>query len=167
MTVTYADGFVAAGIAAGIKSNGKKDLALVQNLGPLGYLTGTLGVNEEQKLAWIRHWIDRGLSALEQEIADLPERACVFGDTPSYADCCLVPQPAGGLQSAAHGGVYRNPQNLDGENPEIQIARSGQNTLIVFCKSKRKTAGLLRRFFLSVTAAGKLPAGSGDAYEAS
>lgn len=68
------------------------DIQPLQNLGPLGYLTGTLGLSEEQKLTWIRHWIDRGLIALEQEIADLPERAAVFGDTPSYADCCLVPQ---------------------------------------------------------------------------
>lgn len=68
------------------------DIQPLQNLGPLGYLTNTLGVSEEQKLAWIRHWINRGLSALEQEIADLPERAALFGDDPGYADCCLVPQ---------------------------------------------------------------------------
>ncbi len=68
------------------------DIQPLQNLGPLGYLTRTLGVSEEQKLEWIRHWIDRGLTALEQEIADLPERAALFGDAPGYADCCLVPQ---------------------------------------------------------------------------
>ncbi len=68
------------------------DIQPLQNLGPLGYLTHTLGVSEDQKLAWIRHWIDRGLSALEQETADLPERTFVFGDAPSYADCCLLPQ---------------------------------------------------------------------------
>ncbi len=68
------------------------DMQPLHNLSPLNYLTGTLGVSDEQKLGWIRHWIDRGLSALEQEIADLPDRAYVFGDTPSYADCCLVPQ---------------------------------------------------------------------------
>lgn len=68
------------------------DIQPLQNLGPLGYLTGTLGLNEEQKTAWARHWIDRGLTALEHEIADLPERLGVFGDTPGFADCCLVPQ---------------------------------------------------------------------------
>ena len=35
MTVTVAKGFVAAGIAAGIKKNGKRDLALVVNQGPM------------------------------------------------------------------------------------------------------------------------------------
>lgn len=68
------------------------DIQPLQNLGPLGYLTSTLGVSEEQKLAWIRHWINRGLGALEQEMADLPERAALFGDEPGFADCCLVPQ---------------------------------------------------------------------------
>ena len=68
------------------------DIQPLQNLGPLGYLTGTLGLSEEQKTSWVRHWIDRGLSALEQEISHLPERAAVFGDSPGYADCCLVPQ---------------------------------------------------------------------------
>jgi glutamate N-acetyltransferase/amino-acid N-acetyltransferase len=35
MTVTSAKGFVAAGVRAGIKKSGNRDLALVQNLGPL------------------------------------------------------------------------------------------------------------------------------------
>lgn len=68
------------------------DVQPLHNLSPLGYLSRELGVQEEQKLQWIRHWINRGLSALEQEIGDLPEQECLFGDEPSYADCCLVPQ---------------------------------------------------------------------------
>ena len=35
MSVTAASGFLAAGVACGLKSTGKKDLALVQNRGPL------------------------------------------------------------------------------------------------------------------------------------
>ncbi|MFF1571919.1 bifunctional glutamate N-acetyltransferase/amino-acid acetyltransferase ArgJ [Leifsonia sp. NPDC058292] len=35
MSVTAASGFAAAGVAAGLKSTGKRDLAIVQNLGPL------------------------------------------------------------------------------------------------------------------------------------
>jgi glutamate N-acetyltransferase/amino-acid N-acetyltransferase len=34
VSVTYASGFVAAGVAAGLKKSGAKDVALVQNLGP-------------------------------------------------------------------------------------------------------------------------------------
>lgn len=68
------------------------DTQPLHNLGTLNYLSRELGVSEAQKTTWIRHWIERGLGALEQEIAELPERLAVFGDTPSYADCCLVPQ---------------------------------------------------------------------------
>lgn len=68
------------------------DMQPLHNLSPLNYLTGRLGLSEAQKLEWIRHWIERGLGALEQELAPLPERAALFADTPGYADCCLVPQ---------------------------------------------------------------------------
>lgn len=34
MSVTYAKGFVASGVASGLKASGNKDVALVQNLGP-------------------------------------------------------------------------------------------------------------------------------------
>ena len=33
----------------------------LNNLGVLKYLVGTLGVDEEAKLTWYRHWVDRGL----------------------------------------------------------------------------------------------------------
>ena len=68
------------------------DMQPLHNLGPLGYLSREFGISEAQKEAWIRHWIDRGLSALEAEVADQPLVTAVFGDTPGIADCCLVPQ---------------------------------------------------------------------------
>lgn len=68
------------------------DMQPLHNLGPLGYLSREFGVSEAQKEAWIRHWINRGLSALEAEVADQPLQTAVFGDTPGLADCCLVPQ---------------------------------------------------------------------------
>ena len=82
------------------------DVQPLQNLGPLGYLTGTLGLSEDQKTAWARHWIDRGLAALEAEVADLRLDDFVFGDTPSYADCCLVPQLYGARRFGADLSRY-------------------------------------------------------------
>ncbi|MBI4754514.1 MAG: maleylacetoacetate isomerase [Betaproteobacteria bacterium] len=69
------------------------DIHPVNNLRVLKYLTGPLGVSEEQKLAWTRHWIAEGLSAIEVQLAGGPAtgRFC-HGDAPSLADCCLVPQ---------------------------------------------------------------------------
>jgi len=65
----------------------------VNNLRILQYLTGTLGVDDEARTAWIRHWMRTGLEAFESQLArnDTPGDFC-WGDTPGLADCCLVPQ---------------------------------------------------------------------------
>ena len=67
------------------------DIQPLQNLGPLAYLTRHLGASEEQKNAWIRHWIERGLAVLEQDYS-AQAGDWVIGDTPTWADCLLVPQ---------------------------------------------------------------------------
>ncbi|WP_129141994.1 maleylacetoacetate isomerase [Modicisalibacter coralii] len=65
----------------------------LDNLRVLGYLTGELGIGEDARLAWYRHWIAEGFAALETQLAGTPAtRACCHGDTPSLADVCLVPQ---------------------------------------------------------------------------
>jgi len=65
----------------------------LNNLRVLRMLTQELGVSEQQKQQWIQHWIELGFAALEAQLASAPQlgRFCV-GDTPSMADCCLVPQ---------------------------------------------------------------------------
>ena len=68
------------------------DIQPLQNTGPLQYLGRELGLNEDQRNTWARHWIQRGLDALETELKNEPASACVFGDAPTLADCVLVPQ---------------------------------------------------------------------------
>jgi len=65
----------------------------IQNLRVLNYLKQEYRVNDEQANGWARHWIDAGLSALETLIAaqSTPGKFC-FGDIPTLADICLVPQ---------------------------------------------------------------------------
>ncbi|MEI7968131.1 MAG: maleylacetoacetate isomerase [Betaproteobacteria bacterium] len=67
----------------------------LNNLRVLGYLTGTLGLSEEHKLAWYRHWVTKGFEALEARLAEDP-RTGVFchGDIAGYGDVVLVPQVA-------------------------------------------------------------------------
>jgi glutamate N-acetyltransferase/amino-acid N-acetyltransferase len=45
VSVTYAKGFLAAGVACGLKSSGNKDLALVQNLGPSNNVAAVFTTN--------------------------------------------------------------------------------------------------------------------------
>ena len=69
------------------------DIHPLQNLRVLKYLTGTLGASEESKTQWIHHWLSEGLAALEADLSRAPTRGrFCFGDTPSKADCTLVPQ---------------------------------------------------------------------------
>jgi maleylpyruvate isomerase len=69
------------------------DIHPINNLRVLRYLTDTLEVDDEQKNAWIRHWVEQGLTALETTIdRSGTAGAFCFGDTPTIADCCLVPQ---------------------------------------------------------------------------
>jgi len=65
----------------------------LNNLRVLNYLTRTLGLAEQAKVEWYRHWAGAGLAALEERVAGSPHtgRFC-HGDTPGMADCCLVPQ---------------------------------------------------------------------------
>lgn len=64
----------------------------LNNLRVLKYLTHELKIDEEQKNTWYRHWVRSGLELFERELAQLPASTYSFGDTPTMADCCLVPQ---------------------------------------------------------------------------
>jgi len=67
------------------------DIHPLNNLRILKYLTGELGVGDEAKDQWYRHWVREGLTALEA-LAAPRAGAFLFGDAPSLADICLVPQ---------------------------------------------------------------------------
>ena len=67
------------------------DIHPLNNLRVLKYLQGTFGVDDAAKDLWYRHWIEEGLAALE-EMARPKAGAFLFGDMPTVADICLVPQ---------------------------------------------------------------------------
>jgi len=65
----------------------------VDNLRVLKYLKHTLKVGDEAKDAWYRHWLESGFESLEKRLAnDSRVGKLCFGDTPTLADLCLVPQ---------------------------------------------------------------------------
>ncbi|WP_137938576.1 maleylacetoacetate isomerase [Chitinivorax sp. B] len=69
------------------------DVHPVNNLRVLQYLSGPLGVNEEAKNEWYRHWVKLGFAALETQLANSSLTGlCCHGDTPTLADICLIPQ---------------------------------------------------------------------------
>ena len=68
----------------------------LNNLRVLKYLTKELGVNDEAKNTWYRHWTREGLVSFERQLATVQPisgaQGYCFGSTPTLADCCLVPQ---------------------------------------------------------------------------
>jgi maleylacetoacetate isomerase len=69
------------------------DIHPLNNSRVLKYLGGMLGQAEPARDEWYRHWISDGFTALEKLLAGSEEtgRYC-HGDTPGFADVCLVPQ---------------------------------------------------------------------------
>jgi maleylacetoacetate isomerase/maleylpyruvate isomerase len=63
----------------------------LNNLRVLRYLVRDLKVSNEDKDRWYRHWVETGLEVVERQLAAQPARFC-HGDTPTMADCTLVPQ---------------------------------------------------------------------------
>jgi maleylacetoacetate isomerase len=67
------------------------DIHPLNNLRVLKYLKGELGHSQEEVDRWYAHWIQEGLPALEA-LAAPGAGAFLFGDGPTMADVCLVPQ---------------------------------------------------------------------------
>lgn len=77
----------------------------VNNLRILKYLAGPMGLSEPQRTQWYNHWVMEGLQAYERRLEELAtERAAAglapsvysYGEQPTLADCCLVPQIVNG-----------------------------------------------------------------------
>lgn len=67
------------------------DIHPINNLRVLKHLRGPLAADEAEVTAWIGQWIGEGFTALETLIAQ-HGGAFAFGDTPTLADCFLIPQ---------------------------------------------------------------------------
>jgi maleylacetoacetate isomerase len=67
------------------------DIHPLNNLRVLSYLKDELGHEKDARDSWYRHWIAQGFAALEAMAAPSAGRF-LFGDAPTLADICLVPQ---------------------------------------------------------------------------
>jgi maleylacetoacetate isomerase len=69
------------------------DIHPINNLRVRNYVRDTLNGGEAGMLAWIHHWIQLGFEAYEKLVASNPQTGKFsHGDTPTMADCCLIPQ---------------------------------------------------------------------------
>jgi maleylacetoacetate isomerase len=100
------------------------DIHPLNNLRVLQYLKNELEHSQGEVDAWYRHWISAGLPALET-LAKPRSGAFMFGDNPTGADVCLVPQ----LYNARRFDVP-----LD-DYPTLLRAEENANKLEAFAKA--------------------------------
>lgn len=69
------------------------DIHPLNNLRVLKYLADPFERSEEQRKTWYLHWLALGFKSLETMLsAHTHQEHFCFGDTPTLADICLVPQ---------------------------------------------------------------------------
>ncbi len=103
------------------------DIHPLNNRRILQYLRNELSVNEDEVTVWCQRWIADGFAALEQLLAaDKNRGAFCYGDTPTLADCYLIPQVA----SARRFKVDMNPY------PIITTIDAHCRTLSVFADAE-------------------------------
>jgi maleylacetoacetate isomerase len=67
------------------------DIHPLNNLRVLQYLAAELGADDEAKNAWYRHWVEKGLAAVEEGLAVL-KGGLSLGNRPGYLEACVIPQ---------------------------------------------------------------------------
>jgi len=71
------------------------DIHPLNNLRVMRYLKSEFELDDSRRQRWSRHWIAEGFAALERMLAGSAYTGSFcHGDSPSLADCCLVPQIA-------------------------------------------------------------------------
>ena len=69
------------------------DVHPLNNLRVHQYLEHELHIPEKARMAWYAHWVEQGLLAVERMLAQHSVAGpFAYGDRPTLADCCLVPQ---------------------------------------------------------------------------
>jgi maleylpyruvate isomerase len=70
------------------------DIHPIDNTRVMQYLEKTLQLDDSKRNDWYAHWIRLGFEAIETRLAARPASRFAFGDTPTLADICIVPQVA-------------------------------------------------------------------------
>ena len=102
------------------------DIHPVNNLRVLRYLQDVLHVTPEQKDAWYRHWVEEGLAAVERLLDAHGTGPWCFGEQPTLADCCLVPQIANAMRMGCETRQFRKTMDVYQhaiEHPAFRQAR--------------------------------------------
>lgn len=90
------------------------DIHPLNNLRVLQYLEQEWNVPQPEREAWVRHWIETGFAAAEALLDG--QAACgefCEGDSPTIADCCLVPQVYNARRFGVDMGAYPTLERIE------------------------------------------------------
>ena len=103
------------------------DIHPLNNLRVLQFFDHEWNVPQPERDAWVRRWIEQGFAAIERLLADNPSTGeFCEGDTPSMADCCLVPQVYNARRFGVALSQYPTIERIERrclELPEFDAAR--------------------------------------------
>ena len=83
----------------------------LQNLSVLQKLKRDFNISDDQKEAWCRHFIDKGLKAFDQKVSE--DGSYSMGDEVSSADMFLIPQLYSAKRFGLDLGAYKNLKRID------------------------------------------------------
>lgn len=104
------------------------DVHPLQNLRVLDYLKAEFGADQTALDAWCQRWITDGLAACEALLGRRAASPFCFGETPTLADICLVPQ----VFSAARFGADLSAM------PRVQAVAAACEALPAFADAHPK-----------------------------
>jgi len=106
------------------------DIHPLNNLRVLQYLGKALEIPEPTRDEWYRHWVIEGFDALEKQLVERQSGPFCFGDEPTLADICLVPQVANARRLKTPLDAYPRIRAIDEAclaRPEFDRARPEMN----------------------------------------
>ena len=90
------------------------DIHPLNNRRILQYLRNELSVDEDQVMAWCHRWMSEGFDALEKRLAqDKTRGKFCYGDSPTFADCYLIPQVSSAERFKVDLTAYPNIVAID------------------------------------------------------
>ena len=94
------------------------DIHPVNNLRIRQYLKDPLGHSDAEVEEWQRHWIDESFTGLEAWVKGQRGKYC-WGDLPSVADICLVPQVSNARRVRVDMTKFPNLSEIDARCREL------------------------------------------------
>ncbi|MDA9433570.1 maleylacetoacetate isomerase [Bradyrhizobium sp. CCBAU 51627] len=101
------------------------DIHPIGNLRVLNRLT-EMGVDETLRARWSQYWIEAGFEAIERRLEQLGAGPFSFGEEPTLADICIVPQ----IFNARRFGVDLSPY------PRILAIETSASKMEAFARSE-------------------------------